>query len=114
MTKDNTNERTTLKRLCLSRRATDAIPFTKFCDQGFVCHVGFTVNAQPVVLPTAYGQAENALYIHGSVASRILRTLVDGIQACVTLTLLNGLLLARSAYSPSTLFPPLGGSPRAR
>ncbi len=70
-------------------------------DEGFVCHVGFVVDGQPIVIPTAYGRAEDILYIHGSVASRMLRALADGIQICVTVTLIDGLVLARSAFHHS-------------
>ena len=95
-----TTERTTLKRL--PKRATyERDIIYQILDEGFVCHVGFTVDGQPVVIPTAYGRAEDTLYIHGSVASRMLRTLADGIQVCVTVTLLDGLVLARSAFHHS-------------
>ncbi len=70
-------------------------------DEGFVCHVGFVVDGQPIVIPTAYGRAEDILYIHGSVASRMLRALADGIQICVTVTLIDGLVLARSVFHHS-------------
>src|SRR5262249_31736733 len=67
----------------------------------FVCHVGFVVDGEPVVMPMAYGRAGSRLYIHGSVGSRMLRALVGGIPVCVTLTLLDGLVLARSAFHHS-------------
>ena len=70
-------------------------------DEAFICHVGFISDGQPVVIPTAYGRAEDVLYIHGSVASRMLRTLADGISVCVTVTLVDGLVLARSAFHHS-------------
>ena len=70
-------------------------------DEGFVCHVGFVVNGEPIVIPMAYARSGNMLYIHGSVASRILRTLARGIPVCVTVTLLDGLVLARSAFHHS-------------
>jgi nitroimidazol reductase NimA-like FMN-containing flavoprotein (pyridoxamine 5'-phosphate oxidase superfamily) len=70
-------------------------------DEGLVCHVGFIVNGEPIVIPMAYARAGNMLYIHGSVASRILRTLARGIPVCVTVTLLDGLVLARSAFHHS-------------
>jgi uncharacterized protein len=93
-------ERTTLKRL--PKRATyERDTIYQILDEGFVCHVGFVVEGQPVVIPTAYGRAEDTLYIHGSVASRMLRALADGIQVCVTVTLVDGLVLARSAFHHS-------------
>jgi nitroimidazol reductase NimA-like FMN-containing flavoprotein (pyridoxamine 5'-phosphate oxidase superfamily) len=93
-------ERTTLKRLP-KRASYERNTIYQILDEGFVCHAGFTVDGQPVVIPTAYGRAEDTLYIHGSVASRMLRTLADGIQVCVTVTLLDGLVLARSAFHHS-------------
>ena len=93
-------ERTTLKRL--PKRATyERDTIYQILDEGFVCHLGFIVDGQPVVIPTAYGRAEDILYIHGSVASRMLRALADGIQVCVTVTLVDGLVLARSAFHHS-------------
>ncbi|MBV6623366.1 MAG: pyridoxamine 5'-phosphate oxidase family protein [Rivularia sp. (in: Bacteria)] len=70
-------------------------------DEALICHVGFTLNNQPFVIPTAYGRIDNKLYIHGSPASRMLRTLNQGIEVCVTVTLLDGLVLARSAFHHS-------------
>lgn len=70
-------------------------------DQGLVCHVGFAVEGQPFVIPTAYGRVGDRLYIHGSPASRMLRSLTEGIQVCLTVTLLDGLVLARSAFHHS-------------
>ncbi len=70
-------------------------------DEGFLCHVGFTVNEQPYVIPTSYVRAGEKLYIHGSSASRMLRTLDQGIPVCVTVTLVDGLVLARSSFHHS-------------
>lgn len=70
-------------------------------DEGLVCHVGFAVDGQPFVIPTAYGRVGDRLYIHGSPASRMLRSLQGGIEVCVTITLLDGLVLARSAFHHS-------------
>jgi uncharacterized protein len=70
-------------------------------DEGLVCHVGFVADNQPFVIPTAYGRIEDKLYIHGSPASRMLRSLQTGIEVCVTVTLLDGLVLARSAFHHS-------------
>ena len=93
-------ERTTLKRLP-QRGAYDHETIYGILDEGFICHVGFTFHNQPVVMPMAYGRAENVLYIHGSAASRLLRELANGIPICVTVTLLDGLVLARSAFHHS-------------
>ncbi|PLZ80847.1 flavin-nucleotide-binding protein [Fischerella muscicola CCMEE 5323] len=70
-------------------------------DEGLVCHVGFGVDNQPFVIPTAYGRVGDKLYIHGSPASRMLRSLQNAIEVCVTVTLLDGLVLARSAFHHS-------------
>lgn len=70
-------------------------------DEGLVCHLGFVVDGQPFVIPTAYGRVDDRLYIHGSPASRMLRTLQGGVEVCVTVTLLDGLVLARSAFHHS-------------
>ena len=70
-------------------------------DEALICHIGFTANNQPFVIPTAYGRIDDKLYIHGSPASRMLRTLNQGIDVCVTVTLLDGLVLARSAFHHS-------------
>ena len=70
-------------------------------DEGFICHVGFVVEGQPFVIPTGYGRVDDNLYIHGSAASRMLRNLDQGIAVCVTVTLLDGLVLARSIFNHS-------------
>ncbi len=70
-------------------------------DEGFICHVGFVVDGQPFVIPTAYGRSGDNLYIHGSAASRMLRNLDKGVAVCVTVTLLEGLVLARSIFNHS-------------
>jgi len=70
-------------------------------DEGFLCHVGFVVDGQPFVIPTSYGRDGNVLYIHGSAASRMLRNLSQGIRVCITVTLLDGLVLARSIFNHS-------------
>lgn len=67
-------------------------------DEALICHVAFTVDNQPFVIPTAYGRVGDKIYIHGSPASRMLRSLSKGIEVCVTVTLLDGLVLARSAF----------------
>src|SRR5690349_3991401 len=70
-------------------------------DEGFICHVGFVLDGQPFVIPTAYGRVEDDLYLHGSAASRMLRSLEKGVPVCVTVTLLDGLVLARSIFNHS-------------
>jgi nitroimidazol reductase NimA-like FMN-containing flavoprotein (pyridoxamine 5'-phosphate oxidase superfamily) len=73
----------------------------RILDEGFVCHIGFVVDGQPFVIPTNYARVDETLYVHGSSASRMLRTLADGVQVCVTVTLVDGLVLARSAFHHS-------------
>lgn len=70
-------------------------------DQGFLCHVGFAVDGQPFVIPTSYGRKGANLYVHGSAASRMLRQMKEGVAVCVTVTLLDGLVLARSIFNHS-------------
>jgi hypothetical protein len=70
-------------------------------DQGFVCHVGFVVEGQPFVIPTNYARVDEILYLHGSSASRMLKTLSGGVSVCVTVTHVDGLVLARSAFHHS-------------
>jgi uncharacterized protein len=70
-------------------------------DEAFLCHVGFAVDGQPYVIPTSYGRQDDMLYVHGSAASRMLRNLDKGIPICVTVTLLDGLVLARSVFNHS-------------
>ena len=73
----------------------------RILDEGFLCHVGFAVDNQPFVIPTSYGRKGASLYIHGSAASRMLRQMKDGVAVCVTVTLLDGLVLARSIFNHS-------------
>jgi len=73
----------------------------RILDEGFLCHVGFLVDGQPFVIPTSYGRVHASLYIHGSAASRMLRQMKDGVAVCITVTLLDGLVLARSVFNHS-------------
>ena len=70
-------------------------------DEAFLCHVGFVADSQPYVIPTSYGRKGDTLYIHGSIASRMLRNLDQGVPVCITVTLLDGLVLARSVFNHS-------------
>ena len=70
-------------------------------DAGFLCHIGFTVKGQPYVIPTSYGREENLLYLHGASTSRMLVNLQEGIPLCLTVTHLDALVLARSAFHHS-------------
>ena len=73
----------------------------QFLDEGLVCHVGFVSEGQPFVIPMNYGRSGGHLYLHGSVASRMLRRLDQGVPVCVTVTLLDGLVFARSIFNHS-------------
>src|SRR5713226_2198392 len=93
-------ERTRVRRLP-KRGAYDRETVFKILDEAFVCHVGFVADGQPYVIPTNYGRVGETLYLHGSAASRMLRTLSEGVPVCVTVTLLDGIVLARSAFHHS-------------
>jgi hypothetical protein len=100
MSEYSPTERTQVKRLP-KRGKYDQETVHQILDCGIVCHVGFNVEGQPYVIPTNYGRKGETLYIHGSAASRMLRTLSDGIPVCITVTHLDGLVLARSAFHHS-------------
>lgn len=93
-------DRTKLKRLP-KRGHFDRETVYAILDEGFICHVGFAVEGQPFVIPTGYARVDDKLYIHGSQASRMLRSLSNGLDACVTVTIVDGLVLARSAFHHS-------------
>jgi nitroimidazol reductase NimA-like FMN-containing flavoprotein (pyridoxamine 5'-phosphate oxidase superfamily) len=73
----------------------------RILDEGFLCHVGFIVDGQPFVIPTSYGRKDDSLFIHGSAASRMLRQIKESVPVCITVTLLDGLVLARSIFNHS-------------
>jgi uncharacterized protein len=83
------------------RAVYDRDAVNQILDEALFCHVGFVVDGQPYVIPTSYGRDEDALYIHGSVASRMLRHLDQGVPVCVTVTLVDGLVLARAVFNHS-------------
>src|SRR5271155_816723 len=83
------------------RAVYDREAVNQILDEAFLCHVGFVADAQPIVIPTSYGRDGDTLYIHGSAASRMLRNLDQGIPVCITVTLLDGLVLARSVFNHS-------------
>jgi hypothetical protein len=93
-------ERTQVRRLP-KRAVYDRETVYGILDEGLVCHVGFVAEGKPVVIPTGYGRKGDTLYVHGAPASRMLRTLSKGVEVCVTVTLLDGLVLARSAFHHS-------------
>ncbi|TMA59818.1 MAG: pyridoxamine 5'-phosphate oxidase family protein [Deltaproteobacteria bacterium] len=100
MSESSPTERTRVRRLP-GRASYDRATMDAILDEGLVCHLGFVHDGQPFVLPTTYARVEDALYVHGSAASRMLRGLRDGIPVSATVTLLDGLVLARSAFHHS-------------
>ena len=93
-------ERTKVRRLP-DRGKYDSESVYGILDEAFICHVGFVVDGQPYVIPTGFARVNDTLYIHGSAASRMLRTLADGVQVCVTVTLVDGIVMARSGFHSS-------------
>lgn len=92
--------RTTLKRLA-GRGSYDRAVVHAILDEALVCHVAFARDGQPFVIPMVYAREGDALYLHGSTANRVLRALIGGAEACVTVTLIDGLVMARSAFHHS-------------
>lgn len=93
-------ERTRVRRLP-QRGAYDAATIHGILDAAFLAHVGFVTDGQPFVIPTLFGRREDTLYLHGSAASRMMREGDTGIPLCVTVTLVDALVLARSAFHHS-------------
>jgi len=98
----NLSERTQLRRLP-KRGSHETEAIHQILDAGFLAHVGFCVDGQPFVIPTLFGRdrEKEKIYMHGSAASRMLRQLDTGVPACLTVTLVDGLVLARSAFHHS-------------
>jgi nitroimidazol reductase NimA-like FMN-containing flavoprotein (pyridoxamine 5'-phosphate oxidase superfamily) len=83
------------------RGAYDRETIYKILDEGLVCHVGFATDGQPYVIPTLFARVGDAVYFHGSAASRMLRGVSAGLSVCITVTLTDGLVLARSVFNHS-------------
>jgi nitroimidazol reductase NimA-like FMN-containing flavoprotein (pyridoxamine 5'-phosphate oxidase superfamily) len=94
------SSRTQVRRLP-KRGVYDRAVIDSILDEGFVCHLGFAVEGQPYVIPTGYARSGDQVYIHGSAASRMLRELIATVPMCFTVTLVDGLVLARSAFHHS-------------
>jgi nitroimidazol reductase NimA-like FMN-containing flavoprotein (pyridoxamine 5'-phosphate oxidase superfamily) len=94
------SERTRVRRLP-ERGAYERAAIEAILDEGLVCHLGFVADGQPFVIPTVYARLGDRLYLHGSPASRMLRSLAAGLPVCATVTLVDGLVLARSAFHHS-------------
>ena len=92
--------RTTVRRLP-QRGVYDKAQVYAILDEGFICHVGFAIDGQPYVIPTGYARSGDEIFLHGSAASRMLHTLGDGLDVCVTVTLVDGFVLSRSAFHHS-------------
>jgi nitroimidazol reductase NimA-like FMN-containing flavoprotein (pyridoxamine 5'-phosphate oxidase superfamily) len=86
----------------------------RILDEGLICHIGFEVEGQPFVIPMAYARDGNRLILHGSIASRLMTRLAGGCEACVTVTLLDGLVLARSQFHHSMNYRSVVAFGRAR
>lgn len=95
-----TTDRVRLRRLA-DQGSHDRADLETVLDAGFICHLGLNVDGWPMVVPTTYGRAGDHLYLHGSVASRSLRTAKEPAPVCVTVTLVDGLVLARSVFNHS-------------
>ena len=96
----NRTKRTELRRLP-NRGSHEAETVNAILDAGMLAHMGFQLDGQPFVIPTLYGRDGEKLYLHGSAASRMLRALEQGIPACVNVALIDGMVLARSAFHHS-------------
>jgi nitroimidazol reductase NimA-like FMN-containing flavoprotein (pyridoxamine 5'-phosphate oxidase superfamily) len=83
------------------RGAYDRATIHSILDEALICHLGFVADGRPFVIPTIHARDGDTLYVHGSPGSRLLRTARDGVDICVTVTLLDGLVLARSVYNHS-------------
>jgi nitroimidazol reductase NimA-like FMN-containing flavoprotein (pyridoxamine 5'-phosphate oxidase superfamily) len=100
MTEFERSQRSTVRRL--PKRATyDRRQVYEIIDEGLFCHVGFETDGQPVVIPTLHARRGDELLLHGSAASRLVRRVSRGHPVCVTVTLVDGLVLARSAFHHS-------------
>ena len=84
-----------------NRAVYDRSVIYKILDEAFVCHVGFSIEGQSYVIPTMFARVGDALYFHGSAASRMLRSAATGLPVCITVTLLDGLILARTVFNHS-------------
>ena len=93
-------DRTRVRRLP-KRAVYDKDQVYAILDEGYLCHVGFVAEGQPFVIPTGYARAGDQIYVHGSAASRMLGALGSGLDVCVTVTLVDGFVLARSAFHHS-------------
>ena len=94
------NKRNKVKRVP-NRGLYDKKTCYEILDAGFLCHMGFSVETQPYVIPTLYGREGNKIYVHGATSSRLIKELDKGFAICLTVTHVDGLVLARSAFHHS-------------
>lgn len=100
MTHVGITPRTTPSRL--AKRSTQELEqIYAILDEGLFCHIAYIEGNTPMLLPTGYGRIGDQLYIHGSVGSHLMRSLADGREVCLAVSLLDGLVLARSAFHHS-------------
>lgn len=100
MTELSVSDRSRLRRK-VDRGATDRAALYGVLDEGMICHIGFVDGGSPVVIPTSYGRDGDTVYLHGSTGTRLLRRLAEGRPLCLTVTLVDGLVLARSVMHHS-------------
>ena len=93
-------KRTKVKRLP-KRGHYDRPTIDAILDEAILCHIGFEVDGQPYVIPSLHARVGDVLYLHGSAASRMMRRLAEGVQCCVTITLVDGVVLARAVFDQS-------------
>jgi nitroimidazol reductase NimA-like FMN-containing flavoprotein (pyridoxamine 5'-phosphate oxidase superfamily) len=105
--------RTKVRRLA-KRAVYDKDRVHEILDEAFLCHVGFSVDDHPYVIPTLYARSNETVYIHGSGASRMLKTLAQGVEMCLTVTIVDGYVLARSAFHHSMNYRSVAILGRAR
>jgi nitroimidazol reductase NimA-like FMN-containing flavoprotein (pyridoxamine 5'-phosphate oxidase superfamily) len=93
-------DRTTLRRLP-ARGSYERAVIDEVLDEALICHLAFVADGAPMVIPTIHARVDDVVYLHGSVANRALRAAGKGAQVCLSVTLLDGLVLARSAFHHS-------------
>lgn len=94
------SERNKVRRLP-KRGAYDEDSVNAILDEGYLCHVGFRFGEQPFIIPTLYARAGRSVFVHGSAVSRMLGRLAEGVEMCLAVTLVDGIVLARSAFHHS-------------
>jgi hypothetical protein len=100
MDRESASQRTRVRRLP-ERAVYDADVIRAIVDEALICHVGFVHDGYPVVIPTIHARSVDTLYFHGSPASRMLRNMKQGTEVCVTITLVDGLVMARAPFHSS-------------